>query len=98
TLSALEEVPALALRVVAASGAAVALSFATGSTERAASAAAPRLLVPAVLMVIAGRALAYAAVRFLRRRGRLVARAVVIGGGSVAADLLDRLRRHPELG
>jgi exopolysaccharide biosynthesis polyprenyl glycosylphosphotransferase len=93
TLSALDEVPRIFSRVGVALLVVIPAGLATG-VERA-------LLLQAALAAFAlgfGRGCSYALIRWARRRGMLVDRAVVIGSGAVAGDVAQALREHPEFG
>ncbi|HZQ83510.1 MAG TPA: sugar transferase [Acidimicrobiales bacterium] len=48
--------------------------------------------------IIASRSAGYAAIREARRTGRLVERAVVVGHPRRVAEVVEAIRRHPELG
>jgi exopolysaccharide biosynthesis polyprenyl glycosylphosphotransferase len=52
----------------------------------------------AAALVPAGRGVAYAAVRAARMRGSLLARALIVGAGEVAAEMDRALREHREYG
>jgi exopolysaccharide biosynthesis polyprenyl glycosylphosphotransferase len=64
-----------------------------GSLERLAWTA-----LAAAVLVSAGRGVAYAAIRAARRRGNLLARALIVGAGEVAAEVDRALREHREYG
>lgn len=57
-----------------------------------------RQLVVTVLALVVARALAYAALRELRRRGRLRETTAIVGAGPVGEELAAVLRAHPEFG
>ena len=52
----------------------------------------------AAVLVPIGRGFAHATIRAARRRGRLLARAVIVGAGGVAAEVDRVLREHREYG
>ncbi|MBA2730559.1 MAG: transposase, partial [Euzebyaceae bacterium] len=52
----------------------------------------------ALVLLLSARAISYAAVRFLRRRGRLSEPVAVLGNGSVSEALVSHMREHPEYG
>jgi exopolysaccharide biosynthesis polyprenyl glycosylphosphotransferase len=52
----------------------------------------------AVVLVPVGRGVAYAVIRAARRRGHLLARALIVGAGKVAAEVYKALREHHEYG
>lgn len=52
----------------------------------------------AALLVLAGRAVSYAAIRAARARQRLSERTLIVGAGRVAVDLAHVLLTHPEYG
>ena len=51
-----------------------------------------------VLFLVPGRAISYALIRTARIRGWVAERAVVVGGGPIAATVTDVLRTHPGYG
>jgi exopolysaccharide biosynthesis polyprenyl glycosylphosphotransferase len=51
-----------------------------------------------VPMFVAGRALAYAVIRWARRTCRVQAPTLILGGGTLGMELLTTLYEHPELG
>jgi exopolysaccharide biosynthesis polyprenyl glycosylphosphotransferase len=52
----------------------------------------------ALVLLLSARAISYAAVRFLRRRGRLSEPVAILGNGSVSEALVSHMREHPEYG
>jgi exopolysaccharide biosynthesis polyprenyl glycosylphosphotransferase len=96
-LSALDDLPAQLLTGLLAVLAAVA---AAGLSGRRAPSAQWCLAFGAALVIFlaAGRVCAYASIRRLRRGGRLVRPAVVIGAGEVGQRLGGILLAHPEYG
>ncbi|MDQ2849427.1 MAG: exopolysaccharide biosynthesis polyprenyl glycosylphosphotransferase [Actinomycetota bacterium] len=58
-----------------------------------------QLGVLTLLVLLIGRAMLYRFEAQARRRGRrMLGRALVVGGGTVAGDLIRRISEHPELG
>jgi len=92
TLSALQATPWLITRLAIPLIVVVPIALVGG---------APRSvwLVPLVLaLVIGGRALSYAVVRRLRRRGHLLEGAVILGAGGIGVELARIFQEHPEYG
>ncbi|MGH9048253.1 MAG: sugar transferase [Acidimicrobiia bacterium] len=57
------------------------------------------LLVPfGLAFVVGGRALSYAVVRHLRRRGHLLEGTVILGAGAIGVELARIFQEHPEYG
>ena len=52
----------------------------------------------AAVLVLTGRGVVYTAIRAVRRRGSLLARALIVGAGEVAAEVDRALREHREYG
>jgi exopolysaccharide biosynthesis polyprenyl glycosylphosphotransferase len=73
----------------------VLLPFAAESTEVSELA---RTAAWAVLLLPAGRAISYAVIRTARIRGWMTERAVVVGGGPIAATVTEVLRTHTGYG
>lgn len=94
-LSAVDDLPALATRSFAGAALVVTLEAAmSGGPGRA-----PLVATGIVVAVGFGvRSLAYAVVRTLRRSGRVAHPTLVVGGGTVAARLVQGLLEHPEYG
>ena len=92
-LSVLNDLPKLIL-------AAAAGVFVVGALlhRHAAPLPAARLTVTVVIAIIAGRIISYAIIRWLRRRGTLAARTLVIGGGVIGARLTQNALEHRGLG
>lgn len=96
TLSALDDLPALVGRALAAG--AVTTSFALLLDPELAR---PGLLGVAAVFgggVVLERALAYAVVRAVRRRRRVAHPTLVLGGGRIGGLLMTNLIAHPEYG
>jgi len=89
-LSALDEVPAI---LFASAIGLVATSVVLDHLRQGFRAA-----VLGGLLLIVGRMVGYAVLRSWRRHGLLHVDAVLIGGGSRAADLATRISQHPETG
>jgi exopolysaccharide biosynthesis polyprenyl glycosylphosphotransferase len=92
-LSGLEQVPALITRLGAPLFGLVVFAAVTGVDTRLF-----QLAVAAPVALVTGRILACAAVRALRRRGHLLERAVIVGGGEIASQLATVLRDEREFG
>lgn len=96
TLSALDDAPALAGRILAV--------IALGSTYRTLVGGdvmlAPRLrvVVVAIGLVLLGRTLAYAALRHLRRSRRIGYPTLIVGAGVIGQEVATILTRHAEYG
>lgn len=96
TLSVLDDAPAIAGRVLAV--------IAMGGTYRALAGAdvglAPRLRVvaAAVALVLVARAAAYAALRRLRRTGRIAHSTLIVGAGRIGREVGAILTAHREHG
>lgn len=96
TLSALDDAPAIAGRVIAV--------IALGSTYRTLVdgdvVLAPRLrvLAAAIGFALAGRTVAYAVLRHLRRTRRIGYPTLIVGAGRVGTEVATLLARHPEHG
>jgi exopolysaccharide biosynthesis polyprenyl glycosylphosphotransferase len=93
--SILDDAPAIVGRALAAGAAAMVLA---GLGDGRAGIA--RVVTSALFGVLAVvvRALAYALIRWLRRRHHLRRRALILGAGSVANALAENLLAHPEYG
>ncbi len=92
-LSALEEAPGIAVRVGCALLVVlpfIELDSGVGGAYLPAGAA--------VGLLVLGRGAAYGAIRAARRHGRLREPTVLVGSGAVAAEIIRRLREHPEYG
>jgi exopolysaccharide biosynthesis polyprenyl glycosylphosphotransferase len=100
SLSALDEVPSLAVRGIAVAG----LSAAVGLPVVGAALPGPEAAGPVVIAALytglasAGLGVGYEVLRRLRAAGRLSERAVVVGAGEIGRQLVWRLRDHPEYG
>ena len=57
-----------------------------------------RLGILAVVCVLVGRAVAYAAIRHARARGRIVEPTLIVGSGPIGVQVAETLTRHPEFG
>ncbi len=96
TLSGLDQVP---VAVVAAAAAGLAHTVAVLVTAPGSSLGAPVLRTAVLgLGVLALRSVAVEAIKVMRRRGLVVHRTLVIGGGEVGRDLVARFQQHPDLG
>ncbi len=93
TMSALEEAPGVAVRV----GCALLVVLPLVDLESGVGAAYLPALAATGLLVV-GRGASYGVIRAARRRGRLSEPTVLVGGGVVAAEIVRRLREHPEYG
>jgi exopolysaccharide biosynthesis polyprenyl glycosylphosphotransferase len=96
TLSALDDLPALSFRAVAAGAATMSIGVATDMGP-----ADPRPLVLGALLavlVVALRALAYTAVRRTRARGWVTHPTLVLGAGRIGGQLARHLLEHPDYG
>ena len=101
TLSVLDDAPRLAGRWLTACGLAVLADMAWSGVPEAGylldwQIARTVGLVGVLLLLF--RALAYAAVRALRRRGRPRRRTLVVGAGEVGSQVARALQEHPEFG
>jgi exopolysaccharide biosynthesis polyprenyl glycosylphosphotransferase len=96
TLSALDDLPALMVRSLAAGAATLGLGVAAGMGP----ADARPLVVGALLgvLVVALRALAYSAVRRTRARGWVAHPTLVLGAGRIGGQLARHLLEHPDYG
>ncbi|MGY1779691.1 sugar transferase [Geodermatophilus sp. SYSU D01036] len=95
SLSVLDDMPALVGRSLAAGAGAMVLG---GLGDGVAGTA--RLGTAALFagLCTGGRAVAYAGIRFARRRRRLQQRVLLLGAGAVAGTLAQNLLDHPEYG
>ncbi|MGY1809453.1 exopolysaccharide biosynthesis polyprenyl glycosylphosphotransferase [Blastococcus sp. SYSU D00669] len=95
SLSVLDDAPTVLVRALAAGAGAMVLG---GLGDGVAGTA--RLGTAALFGVLCllGRALAYAAIRAARRRGRLQQQVLLLGAGTVAGGLASSLLAHPEYG
>lgn len=101
TLSVLDDLPALAGRWLAAAGLAVLGQVAWSKAVWQDYIISWQFLWGAVTtgaLLVVLRALAYALVRRLRRRGAVVHRTLVVGAGRVGSQVADLLVAHPEYG
>jgi exopolysaccharide biosynthesis polyprenyl glycosylphosphotransferase len=94
-LSLLDDVPALVGRSLAAGAGAMVIG---GLQDGVAGTA--RLLTAVLFgaLCVGGRAVAYGAIRGIRRRRHLEQRALLLGAGAVAGGLARKLLDHPEYG
>ncbi len=93
TLSALQATPWLVARL--------AIPLLLLAPVAVASAADPSLfalVMAAMVLVLGGRALTYAVVRYARRRGHLLEGAVILGAGGIGVELARIFDEHPEYG
>lgn len=96
TLSALDDLPALAGRALAAGALTTSIALIVDPAL-----VRPRLLGVAALfagVVVIERSLAYAVVRGVRRRRRVAHPTLVLGAGRVGGLVMANLRAHPEYG
>jgi exopolysaccharide biosynthesis polyprenyl glycosylphosphotransferase len=96
TLSALDDLPALVGRALAAGAVSISVALVLG-----AELVRPRLLAVAALFaggVVLERSFAYAVVRAARRRRRVAHPTLVLGGGRIGGMLMTNLLAHPEYG
>ncbi|WP_127784257.1 sugar transferase [Rhodococcus sp. X156] len=93
TLSTLDELPRLALAAAIGVFAAGVLLHPDDQPLPAA-----RLALAVLLALVVGRVLSQALVRWLRRRGTLTSRTLVIGGGTIGAQLTRNALQHGGLG
>jgi exopolysaccharide biosynthesis polyprenyl glycosylphosphotransferase len=96
TLSALDDLPTLTVRALAAGAATMAVGVALGMGP-----ADPRPLVLGVLLalfVVALRSLAYSVVRRTRARGWVAHPTLVLGAGRIGGQLARHLLEHPDYG
>ncbi len=92
TLSALQATPWLITRFAIPLVVLVPIALVGGAS-------APALLVPlALAFVVGARALSYAVLRRLRRRGHLLEGAVILGAGGIGVELARIFEEHPEYG
>ena len=95
TPSVLDDLPGLAGRALVAGAVVTGLgAFEDGRAGRV-------TLITAIgfaVLIVLGRALVYAGMRYARRQGRLGHRTLILGGGQVAGDLAETLLAHPEIG
>ena len=101
TLSVLDDLPALANRWLAAAGLAVLGQVVWSKAVWRDYIISWEFLwgaVTAGVLVVGLRALAYAFVRRLRRRGAVVHQTLVVGAGRVGSQVADILAAHPEYG
>ena len=95
-LSVLDEVPGLLARVAAVAGGAALVVAVTPAQRLVADLLVGSLAGAAGLLV--ARSLVHALVREARSRGLVRHRTLVVGGGVLAADLVQTLRDHTEYG
>ena len=98
TLSVLDELPRLANGLLMCTGATLLLALGTGLAREGAASTLVRSACAFGVSAVLLRTVFYALVRRLRRRGRLVRRAVVVGADTDGARFAEILGRHPELG
>jgi exopolysaccharide biosynthesis polyprenyl glycosylphosphotransferase len=96
SLSALDDLPALGGRAVAAAAIATTAGVVIGARTRG----APLLVTAAVMAVLAPslRGIAYAAVRKIRRDGVIAHPTLLLGAGKIGGQLAELLLEHPEYG
>lgn len=94
-LSLLDDLPALAIGPVIGIGPALVLT--KGWTAVHAGLALGTALILVAGMTV-GRGAAYALIRGLRARGRIVHRTLMVGAGAPATALIQRIQEHPESG
>ncbi len=100
-MSVLDDLPALVARAVIIASAVALLGLpVSGSRTSEMHPALQLMFVPALFVVLAAilRASGYAVLRRLHNRGRLVSRTLIVGAGSVGAQIGRRLSEHPEFG
>jgi len=98
TLSVLDELPRLANGLLMSTGATLLLVLGAGFDEEGTASGLVQSACALGLAATLLRTLVYAAVRRLRRRGRLVRRAVIVGTDSDGVRLAEILGRHLEFG
>ena len=100
-MSVLDDLPALAIRAVILASAVALLGFPLYGTGTPTTHQVLQLIWTPILFVgIAAilRACGYAVLRRLQANGRLVSRTMIVGAGSVGAQIGRRLSEHPEFG
>lgn len=100
-LSALDDLPAVAGRwVIACSLVAIAGAGIDGRPMANVLADVEVLAFPltVLLLLILGRAVAYAIIRWARRTGRVGHRALILGAGLVGHEIAQLLQEHPQYG
>ncbi len=95
TLSVLDDLPVICLAVVLATGFVTALLVSMAGHDPAACVRTGTL---ALGLVVLGRVVAYAVIRWARARGIVTYRTVIMGTGPTAAQLGRILEEHPETG
>jgi exopolysaccharide biosynthesis polyprenyl glycosylphosphotransferase len=98
TLSVLDEVPRLASGLLMGTGATLLLVLGTGLAEEGSAAALVRSACVFGVSAVLLRTVVYAFTRHLRRRGRLVRRAVIVSTDTEGVRLAEIFGRHPEFG
>jgi exopolysaccharide biosynthesis polyprenyl glycosylphosphotransferase len=96
TFSVLEDLPRLLGGIAFATIGIAALAIGVGQDERVSNVVVHALTIGA--LVILGRTVAYAAIRWIRGRGWLAYRALILGTGDIGATLGHALRDYPEYG
>jgi exopolysaccharide biosynthesis polyprenyl glycosylphosphotransferase len=95
TLSVLDDLPTISIGVLSSTGLmAVLLASATGRD----ASLVIRGGLTALLLLLAGRIVTYAGIRWARRRGVVSYRTVIVGTGPTAAKVGRILDEHPETG
>lgn len=95
TLSVLDDLPAVSIGILSATGLIAVLAAGTADRDPTALIRAGLVLLP---LVLAGRLLTYAAITWARRRGVVSYRTVIVGTGPAAAQVGRLLEEHPETG
>ena len=95
TLSVLDDFPVICLAGVLATGFVTALLVSVAGHDPAACVRAGSL---ALGLILAGRVVTYAGIRWARKRGLVTYRTVIMGTGPTAAQLGRILDEHPETG
>ena len=100
-MSVLDDLPTVAARAVIIAGAVTVLGLPISrSVTQEMHQALQLVFVPAIFVGMAAilRACGYAVLRRLHNGGRLVSRSLIVGAGSVGAQIGRRLSGHPEFG
>jgi exopolysaccharide biosynthesis polyprenyl glycosylphosphotransferase len=95
-LSYLDDLPTLIGRMLVASALVSIVVAERHSSDEVA--AFLRVVAVSAALVLLGRAVTYASVRFARRRRWVEHSAIILGGGPVAIELARLLRRYPQYG
>ncbi|SFL25589.1 sugar transferase [Geodermatophilus ruber] len=95
SLSVLDDAPSIVGRALAAGAAAMVLG---GLEDGVAGIARLKTAAVFAVLCLGGRAVAYGAIRTVRRHHRMQQRALILGAGTVAGALAGNLLSHPEYG